>query len=140
MIVVDTSILIAILREESGAPVYSDYLRDPERHYVISTSTLVEACISAERRLEGRGGAELMQALCRSFLIEPITFDVTQLAWALEGYDRFGEGRGEEPSALNFGDCFSYGLAMAMDAPLAFVGEDFPKTDVRVAEIPGVTN
>lgn len=140
MIVIDTSILMAVLREEEDAPVYSRFLRERERHLAISAPTLVEASIAAERRLEGRGGAKIMQELCRTLLIEPVPFDISQMAWALEGYERFGEGRGKEPSALNFGYCFSYALAMARDAPLAFVGEDFTRTDVRVADIPGVSD
>ena len=133
VIVVDTSILMAVLNEEEGARVYSAFLRDPDRHLCISAPTLVEACIAAERRLEGRGGALIMQELCRTLLIEPVPFDISQMAWALEGYERYGQGRGEEPSALNFGDCFSYALAMAKGAPLLFKGDDFTRTDVKVA-------
>lgn len=137
---VDTSILMAVLREEEDARFFSTFLRDPETRLAISEPTLVEASIAAERRLEGRGGAKVMQNLCRTWLIEPVPFDISQMAWAMEGYERFGEGGGEEPLALNFGDCFSYALAMARDAPLAFVGKDFKRTNVRVAEIPGVTH
>ena len=35
-------------------------------------------------------------------------------------------------AALNFGDCFSYALAVARGEPLLFVGDDFAKTDVEV--------
>lgn len=45
-------------------------------------------------------------------------------------YRRFGKGR--HPVRLNFGDCFSYALAMALGEPLLFVGDDFGKTDVAV--------
>ena len=51
--------------------------------------------------------------------------------WALVGWRRFGRGR--HPAALNFGDCFSYGLAMALGAPLLFKGDDFTATDVAAA-------
>ena len=44
---------------------------------------------------------------------------------------RFGKGR--HPAGLNFGDCFSYALAVAAGEPLLFVGEDFGRTDVIVA-------
>lgn len=33
-------------------------------------------------------------------------------------------------AALNFGDCFAYALAVALDQPLLFVGTDFPATNV----------
>jgi ribonuclease VapC len=39
-------------------------------------------------------------------------------------------GRSHHPAALNFGDCFSYALAVARGEPLLFVGDDFSKTDV----------
>jgi ribonuclease VapC len=32
---------------------------------------------------------------------------------------------------LNLGDCFSYGLARALDAPLLFKGDDFAATDLE---------
>jgi ribonuclease VapC len=48
-----------------------------------------------------------------------------------EGFCRFGKGR--HPAALNFGDCFSNGLAMALAESLLFCGHCFSKTDVRAA-------
>jgi ribonuclease VapC len=43
-----------------------------------------------------------------------------------------------ELAGLNLGDCFSYGLARALDAPLLFkdtdsTGSDFSATDVLAA-------
>ena len=54
--------------------------------------------------------------------------------WALVGWRRFGKG--QHRAALNFGDCFSYGLAMALEAPLLFKGADFAATDVQPALVP----
>ena len=36
-------------------------------------------------------------------------------------------------AALNFGDCFSYGLARSLEAPLLFKGDNFTATDLAVA-------
>ena len=55
-----------------------------------------------------------------------------QVVLARDAALRFGRGR--HPAALNFGDLFSYALAAARDEPLLFVGDDFAKTDVAVAE------
>lgn len=33
--------------------------------------------------------------------------------------------------AIDFADCFSYALAIHLDAPLLFVGNDFGETDVK---------
>jgi ribonuclease VapC len=43
-------------------------------------------------------------------------------------YRRFGKGR--HSAGLNFGDCFSYALAMSTGEPLLFKGADFSQTDV----------
>jgi ribonuclease VapC len=34
---------------------------------------------------------------------------------------------------LNFGDCFAYALAKAMNEPLLFKGDDFMRTDITSA-------
>jgi ribonuclease VapC len=50
---------------------------------------------------------------------------------ARQAYYDFGRGRHRD--RLNFGDCFAYALAKAMDEPLLFKRQDFAQTDVRVA-------
>lgn len=40
-------------------------------------------------------------------------------------------GKGQHSAALDFGDCFAYGLAKTYDCPLLFVGKDFGQTDVE---------
>lgn len=133
MIVVDPSALLAVIRGEREGLAIEQFLRDPARQFAISTASFVEAFVAAERRLEGSGGGRAMEELCRTLLIEPIPFDTTQMAWAVEAFERFGQGRGEEPAVLNFGDCLSYGLAKAKNAPLLFKGNDFGRTDIAVA-------
>ncbi|MDP2957951.1 MAG: type II toxin-antitoxin system VapC family toxin, partial [Longimicrobiales bacterium] len=61
--------------------------------------------------------------------IVPVTPDHAELA--RQAFRRFGRGR--HPAGLNLGDCFSYALSAALDAPLLFTGEDFPRTDVPTA-------
>lgn len=133
MIVVDPSALLAIIRSEAEGPAVEAFIRSPEKTFAISAASFVEAFISSERRLSGRGGGRAMERLCKRLLIEPAAFDVAQMAWAVEAFERFGQGRGEEPAVLNFGDCLSYGLAKSRQAPLLFVGKDFPKTDITPA-------
>jgi ribonuclease VapC len=43
---------------------------------------------------------------------------------------RGGYGKGHHAAALNYGDCFSYALAVTRGEPLLFKDEDFAKTDV----------
>lgn len=59
-----------------------------------------------------------------------VAVDEEQVALARDAALRYGRGR--SPASLNFGDCFSYALAVARDEPLLFVGDDFSKTDVEV--------
>ena len=51
---------------------------------------------------------------------------------AIDAYGRFGKST-RHPAQLNFGDCFSYALAKALDQPLLYKGEDFSQTDIRSA-------
>ncbi len=136
MIVVDTSSLMAILHDERPGPAFEAVLRDSASRCVIAAPTRVEAFVAAERRFSEPGGGRRMASLCDAFGIETRPFDAEQMALAQDGFDRFGKGRGQEPAALNLGDCFSYALAKSLNAPLLFVGEDFAKTDVLIAEAP----
>jgi ribonuclease VapC len=43
----------------------------------------------------------------------------------------FSTSHGRHSAALNFGDCFAYALAKAVDAPLLYKGTEFDKTDLR---------
>ena len=58
-------------------------------------------------------------------------FTAEQVGMARRAFGEFGKGR--QPAALNFGDCFSYALAVERGEPLLFVGEDFARTDVVAA-------
>jgi uncharacterized protein with PIN domain len=79
----------------------------------------------------GRIEATEVEQLLLALRVEVMPFDQHQLHWALEGWRRYGKGR--HPAGLNLGDCFSYGLAMALDLPLLFKGDDFSLTNVKVA-------
>jgi ribonuclease VapC len=63
--------------------------------------------------------------------IKPLPLDANHLHWALHSWRHYGRGR--HRAALNLGDCYSYGMAEALNAPLLFKGEDFQYTDVKVA-------
>ena len=49
-------------------------------------------------------------------------------------YRQYGKGSGHK-AQLNFGDCFAYALAIDTDRPLLFKGDDFSKTNVKVASV-----
>jgi ribonuclease VapC len=62
----------------------------------------------------------------RKIAIIPVTVEHAFLA--VRGYSMYGKGR--HAAGLNYGDCFSYALAKALNEPLLFKGDDFRKTDV----------
>ena len=127
--VVDTSALIAILKAE---PEAADFLRCLSRSELslLSTATRLEISLVVEGQLGAAGLPELELLLSRAG-IETVPFELTHWHWALQGWRRYGKGR--HRAALNLGDCFSYGLARALDQPLLFKGEDFALTDLASA-------
>lgn len=128
--IIDTSAIIAILRGEPEEDRFTDLLLTAD-HPRISAATLFETRLVA---LAYRGLRELSDLLG---LISPtvLPVDEHQAALAFEAFQKFGKGR--HPAGLNFGDCFAYAAARALDEPLLFKGDDFGKTDVRVADQPG---
>jgi len=132
-LVVDTSVLIAILNKEPEARLFATTCHAAETLFV-SVATLHEAhCVAVRRRMED-GPARLDELAGRLELIS-VPFDRPQLAAARVGYAKYGRGTGH-PANLNMGDCFAYALAATRDLPLLFKGDDFVHTDVRPALTP----
>jgi ribonuclease VapC len=125
--VLDTSAVIAILTNEPEAKVLEQEIaNDPIR--LISAASILEAGIVIERRLGDAAGREFDLWLLRAG-VEIVPVDAQQVDMARRAWRRFGKGR--HPAGLNFGDCFSYALAITRDEPLLFKGNDFSRTDVR---------
>jgi ribonuclease VapC len=128
--IVDTSAFIAILRDEEDAMVFARAIANTATRR-ISAATYVEtaAVIDASRDpIASRRFDDLLHEA--QFAIESVT--EMQARIAREAYRDFGRGSGH-PARLNFGDCFAYALAKAMDEPLLFKGEDFTRTDITSA-------
>ena len=127
--VVDTSALMAILKVEPDASTLLSRLGNSGANR-IATATLLEAQMVVISQL-GEAGVPELELLVNRAQIQVLPFNADHMRWALHGWRHYGKGR--HRAALNLGDCFSYGLAKAMDAPLLFKGEDFQYTDVQVA-------
>ena len=128
-IVIDTSALMALLLQESEAEVLLDTAtRATVVH--LSAASRLELGLVAESERHSVDATEVEQLLL-ALRVEVVPFDQQQLHWALEGWRRYGKGR--HRAGLNLGDCFSYGLAKALAAPLLFKGDDFAATDVLAA-------
>lgn len=127
--VIDTSALAAVLFDEPDRARYTRALADAAV-LVVSAATLVEAGIVVEARLGEPGGRELDLLLHRA-KVGVVPTDEEHALIARAAWRRFGKGR--HPAGLNYGDCFSYALAIQRDEPLLFKGDDFSATDVRPA-------
>ena len=129
MIVIDSSALVAILRDEPERRSFIDAIVDHGEPR-ISAATYVEASMVMELRLGDRGGREI-DVLMEDVSIAIVPVDQAQAKIAREAFRRFGKGR--HRAALNFGDCFVYALAKTLDAPVLFKGDDFALTDLKHA-------
>ena len=129
--IVDTSVLIAILKGEPEADQFATALANTKSSLALSAASYLEAGIVVDRNGNAALSARL-DDLLKTFAIKitPVTESQAKLARA--AYRRFGKGGGH-PAGLNFGDCFSYALAMESGAPLLFKGADFAATDVMAA-------
>lgn len=127
MIVVDTSALIAMLRDEPEAEALTHAIFDA-RVSVIAAPTALEFFMVAEGQ-RTRFTSAPQDVFARSgVIVQPWTEQ--HLAIARDAFARYGKGRGH-PAQLNFGDCMSYALAKSLDVPLLYKGDDFVQTDIR---------
>jgi ribonuclease VapC len=127
--VLDTSVLVAILLAEDDRRTLLEKMGSAPR-LLLSAGSLIETGIVLMRHDAGDYEHKLDPFLERAG-IEIVPVDYAQGLVAREAYRRFGKGR--DRAGLNFGDCFSYALAIATGEPLLFKGNDFSRTDVAVA-------
>jgi ribonuclease VapC len=128
--IVDTSAIVAILRDEPEAEAFAEAI-EAARIRRVSAANYVEsaAVIDGSRSpIASRRFDDFFQEA--SLIIEAVTPEQARIA--REAYRDFGKGSGH-PAQLNFGDCFAYALAKAMREPLLFKGQDFTQTDLTAA-------
>lgn len=130
MIVVDTSVLIAALKNEPDAPLLIERMGTASARH-ISAGSILECGIVIGAKY-GDAGLEALRELCASLSLNIVSVDVEQSQIGYEAFRRYGRGRGHL-AKLNFGDCFAYALAKALDLPLLFKGDDFIHTDIKPA-------
>ncbi|MHB8731505.1 MAG: type II toxin-antitoxin system VapC family toxin [bacterium] len=128
--IIDTSALLPILRDEPDAAAYAEAIQGATSRRVSAVS-FVEAAVvidSGRDPVASRGFDELIRVA--QIAVAPVTEKQARIA--RDAYRDFGRGSGH-PAKLNFGDCFSYALARVTDEPLLFKGKDFAHTDVTRA-------
>jgi ribonuclease VapC len=128
--VIDTSVLIAILLREPEAKAFVDAISADEIRLASAVSKL-EASMVLIGRFGEPGLADLDRVLAE-FNIVILPFDEQQAEIARDAFARYGKAR--HPARLNFGDCAVYALATAEAEPLLFKGTDFAATDVAVVK------
>lgn len=126
--VIDSSALLAIFLAEAERDQFFKTIISTANKSV-SVATVLETSMVLESRKGEVAGKEL-DLFISSANIQIVPADLEQLRLARIAFRRYGKGR--HPAALNFGDCFTYALAKALDEPLLAKGSDFPKTDVSL--------
>ncbi|HSZ19919.1 MAG TPA: type II toxin-antitoxin system VapC family toxin [Candidatus Acidoferrum sp.] len=128
--IVDTSAIVAILRDEREARSFANAIADARVRRVSAVNYVEAAAVIEVSRdpIASRRFDDFFREA--SFIVETVTFEQAQLA--REAYKDFGKGSGHA-AQLNFGDCFAYALAKAMSEPLLFKGQDFKHTDLTPA-------
>lgn len=131
--IVDTSALVAILRQEEDAAAFARILERADGALMSAASYLeLSIVIDGDRNPVASAAVDDLIAVAR-IEIAPVT--AVQARLAREAYRRYGRGSGH-PARLNYGDCFSYALARDRALPLLFKGDDFPHTDIIPAHRP----
>jgi ribonuclease VapC len=127
-LIVDTSALVAILKDEPEADLLTRSLLIADVA-LLSAASFVEVAMVIDGRRDAVASHQLDNLITHARIrIEPV--DEAQTVVARQAFRDYGKGSGH-PAKLNFGDCFSYALASVTGHPLLFKGDDFGHTDVR---------
>ena len=125
--ILDTSALLAVLFDEADADYFERVIASATTCRM-SVANHLEAAMVVESRMGDEGGLQLDNFVETAEIeLVPVTPDqaqVARLAWR-----RYGKGN--HPAGLNFGDCFAYALAKAVQEPLLFKGMDFSLTYIE---------
>lgn len=127
--IIDSSAVIATLLGEPSQKALRERLAEAE-WVGIGAPTMVESAMVLSSRL-GPAGKSLLTRFVTEAGIEIVDFTDTHWSIAADAFLRYGKGR--HPAALNFGDCLTYAAAKYADVPLLCMGDDFPRTDLKLA-------
>jgi ribonuclease VapC len=128
MIVVDSSVLVAIFEREADAAIYAKAIREADS-LLISAVNVHETGIVLRARRGEDAESRLWRFLQDENDFEIVPFDEAQARGALAAFGRYGKGINSK-ARLNLADCAAYALARSMNAPLLFKGDDFAATDI----------
>jgi len=130
--IVDTSALIAVLRDEPDAADFARVIADA-RVCRMSAANALEAAIVIDASRDPIASRRFDDFIREAEIrIEPVT--EAQIRIAREAYRDFGRGSGHK-ARLNFGDCFAYAVSKDANEALLFKGDDFTHTDLDVVDV-----
>lgn len=129
--VIDTSALAAILQREPERRRFIEAIEAADAR-LMSVATFVEISIVIEARHGAEGLRDLDHFIGRAG-IDLVSVEAEHGTVARGAFSRFGRGR--HRAGLNYGDCFSYALAISTGEPLLFKGDDFAHTDVTMVDL-----
>jgi ribonuclease VapC len=115
-VVVDASAVLAVLFAEPEAHWAAAQLGDPGLELVMSTVNLAEVLTRLEDRQPARFAA--LEAAVLGAGLRFVAPDATQARAAAQARVRL---------PLNLGDCFTYALSVAEDAPILTLDRDFQR-------------
>jgi ribonuclease VapC len=129
--IVDTSAVIAILKEEQDAPRFLRAVAISTQPKRMAAANYLEAAIVVDANRNPLLSRRLDDLIVQTeIVVEPVDREQAEIARA--AYRDFGKGSGH-PAGLNFGNCFAYALARVRREALLFKGDDFSRTDAAIA-------
>lgn len=135
---VDASAVVAIINREAGFEEIVERIEAHKGTFEISPLVKFEATAAVARSRSGKQRPTSQQFEAAGSVVDtffgylnaneiPITGAIGDKALMVAA--RYGKFVGHEAD-LNFGDCFAYACAEAVDSQLLYKGNDFAKTDM----------
>lgn len=128
--IIDTSAILAILRQETGAHVYAEAIAKSSKSLII-TPTYVEASMVLASKTSN-AGIEKLDTFLRQLSIKIIPYTEEMAVNAARAFVSYGKGQ-QNKAQLNYCDCMVYSACKVEALPLLFKGDDFTHTDVERA-------
>jgi ribonuclease VapC len=129
-VIVDSSALVAVLLREPQHKRLVEAIAGAPR-IAVGGPTLAETGMVMVSRL-GVQGKSLLARLVQEAGIDVVSLGAGHWTVAVDAFAKFGKGR--HPAGLNFGDCLTYAVARVAAEPLLCVGDEFPRTDLELAD------
>jgi ribonuclease VapC len=131
---VDTSAFLAMTLKEAEADRITAAIETAGEVFTSGIVRLETAMVLTTRT--GAQASDTLfvfdQVLARSGIKSmALTDDISR--HAVRAFGQYGKGRGH-PAQLNLADCLSYACAKTLDMPILFKGDDFSKTDLKLAK------